>query len=152
VDLYGKYRPALLRKAERMLRSHALAEDVVQTLFVDVLEENVRTHDFPYLFRAVSNRCLNVLRDSKRRNELLLRRVERPTFCTREAESVMALDLLLKLASSLEPEVAEAVAYAHFDEMTQDEIAELMGLSRKTIGKYLSEAQSVLATLAGEGA
>ncbi len=149
MDSYARYRPALLRKAERMLRSRALAEDIVQGLFVDVIEQRVPTQDFPYLFRAVSHRCLNLLRDEQRHRDLLVRRMERGTFCTREADGVMALDLLVKLLGRLEPEVAEAVSYAHLDDMTQDEIAGLMGLSRKTVGKYLSEAGQVLRTLAG---
>jgi RNA polymerase sigma-70 factor (ECF subfamily) len=62
----------------------------------------------------------------------------------------MAMDLLVKLARKLEPEVVEAVTYAHFDDMTQEEIAQLMGLSRKTIGKYLDEAQVTLRELGDE--
>ncbi len=123
---------------------------MVQGLFVHLLEERVSSHAFPYLFRAVSNRCLNLLRDDKRYADLLVRRMERATFCTREADAVMAMDLLVKLARKLEPEVVEAVTYAHFDDMTQEEIAQLMGLSRKTIGKYLDEAQVTLRELGDE--
>ncbi len=150
MEAYARYRPALLRKAQRLLRSRALAEDVVQGLFVNLLEERVSSDAFAYLFRAVSNRCLNILRDDKRHQELLVRRMERATFCTREADSVMAMDMLVKLARKLEPEVVEAVTYAHFDDMTQEEIAQLMGLSRRTIGKYLDEAQVALRELGGE--
>lgn len=146
---YERYRPALRRKAERMLRSRAMAEDLVQSLFVDLLAERIATFDFPYLYRAVANRCLNVLRDDRRRHELLMRRAESPTFCSQEAEAVVTLDLLLKWARSLAPEVLEAASYVYLDEMTQDEAGLLMGLSRKTIGKYLSEAEAVLHRLKG---
>lgn len=150
MDSYARYRPALQRKAERMLRSRALAEDVVQNLFVDVLQERARSVDLPYLFRAVTNRCLNVLRDERRHRDLLARRGAFATFSTREADGALALDVLLKLASQLEPEVVEAMIYAHLDGMTQEEIAQTMDLSRKTVGKYLEVAEQKLRAMMGD--
>jgi len=41
----------------------------------------------------------------------------------------------------------EVLAYRYLDDMTQDEIAELLGLSRKTIGKRLDRIRDTVARL-----
>jgi len=63
----------LLRKAERMLHNCEDAADVVQELFVDLLQRGQTEADLPYLYRAVTNRCLNVLRNADNRARLLAR-------------------------------------------------------------------------------
>ena len=71
MDLYQRYGPALLRKAGRLLGNHADAEDVVQALFVEMLKRGQAVADLAYLYRAVTNRCLNFLRDHANRQRLL---------------------------------------------------------------------------------
>ena len=69
-----RYRGALLRKATRVLRNPDDALDVVQGLFVDLLAAQApdpSVYDLPYLYRAVTNRCLSHLRDEKNRARLL---------------------------------------------------------------------------------
>jgi len=46
-------------------------------------------------------------------------------------------DLLDKLVDVLDGKSREILIYRFFDDMTQDEIADLTGYSRKTIGKKL---------------
>ena len=60
---YRTFGPALIRKAERILRNREDAVDVVHALFVDLLSKPPDAMDLPYLYRAVTNRCLNVVRD-----------------------------------------------------------------------------------------
>ena len=70
---YRAYGPALVRKAERILRSREDAIDVVHALFADLLPKWTADVDLPYLYRAVTNRCLNVVRDRGTRARLLER-------------------------------------------------------------------------------
>ena len=70
---YRAYGPALVRKAERILRSREDAVDVVHALFVDLIPRWSRDVDLPYLYRAVTNRCLNFVRDESNRARLLER-------------------------------------------------------------------------------
>jgi RNA polymerase sigma-70 factor (ECF subfamily) len=67
MELYQRYGPALLRKAARLLGNEADAQDVVQGLFVEMLRRRDMDRDLPYLYRSVTNRCLNFLRDSGNR-------------------------------------------------------------------------------------
>src|SRR4051812_40255445 len=100
MDAYTRYGPALVRKARRILRNPDDAMDVVQSLFLDLLEKNQLELDLPYLYRAVTNRCISLLRNGANRARLLelqspvLRGLER----IRCDEQVIGLDLMTKLS------------------------------------------------------
>ncbi len=55
MEIYRRYGPALVRKAQRLLGSDADARDVVQTLFVDLFAAGRSEVDLPYLYRAVTH-------------------------------------------------------------------------------------------------
>ncbi len=151
MDAYARYGRALLRKAERMLRSAADAQDVVQALFVDLLQRGEPAPDLPYLYRAVTNRCLSFLRDETNRARLLEAHDEalRGPPRTRCDERAIDMDLLLKLTRALDGPALEIMCCRFFDDMTQEEIAALLGLSRKTVGKRLDEVRDAVARLGG---
>ena len=73
MDIYRRYGPALLRKCERMLGNRDDAEDIVQGLFVDLLKRDQGEESLAYLYRAATNRCLNLMRNRKKRQALLER-------------------------------------------------------------------------------
>jgi RNA polymerase sigma-70 factor (ECF subfamily) len=151
MESYQRYGPALLRKAERVLQSREDARDVVQALFVDLLErgDDANANDLSYLYRAVTNRCLNVIRDRNNRTRLLARQdavLRGPVRTSCEARAV-DLDLLCKLASELDPESCEILVYRFVDDMGLEEIAQLTGKSRKTIGKRLDRVRNAVLRL-----
>jgi RNA polymerase sigma-70 factor (ECF subfamily) len=152
MQAYLRYAPALLRKAERILQSRADAQDVVQGVFVEILQIPTPREDFSYLYRAVTNRCLNMLRDRATRARLLrehdglLRGPER-TSC--EARSI-DLQLLGRLVADLDAAHAEVLIGHYFDDMSQEELAELLGVSRKTIGVRLARIRALVSELVGQ--
>jgi len=152
MDAYRTYAPALLRKAERILQNSDDAQDVVHTLFVELLQQRDPRTDLPYLYRAVTNRCINMLRDRASRARLLRQHdglLRGPVRTTCEQRSI-DLELLGQLAQSLDREAAEIVVYRYLDDMSQEEIAELLGLSRKTIGQRLAKIRDAVQQLAAE--
>ncbi|HVK86663.1 MAG TPA: sigma-70 family RNA polymerase sigma factor [Kofleriaceae bacterium] len=136
---YRAYGPALVRKAERMLRNREDAVDVVHALFVDLIPTWSRDVDLAYLYRAVTNRCLNVVRDRTTRARLLEReqRAAAPVGRVRLEDQVVGVALLAALAERLDEGHLQVLVARFVDDMTQEEIAEHLGLSRKTIGKRL---------------
>ena len=150
MDLYQRHGRALLRKAERILQSKHDAQDMVHALFVDLLQKGEEP-ELPYLYRAITNRCLGFLRDESNRARLLEAHDDalRGPVRTRCDEHVIGMDMLVKLAASLDERTLEIVFYRYFDDLTQEEIAVLLGLSRKTIGKKLDDVQAIVASLAG---
>lgn len=149
MDTYQRYGPALLRKAGRLLGNAQDAEDVVQGLFVDLIRRGEDRGDLAYLYRAVTNRCLNFLRDHGNRQRLLEKQDEalRGPVRTRCDEEVVGVDLVCKLIDRLDEKCGEVLVYRYFDDLTQDEIAQLQDTSRKTVGHRLARIREVVAAL-----
>ena len=122
-----------------MLRNREDAVDVVHALFVDLIPTWSRVVDLAYLYRAVTNRCLNVVRDRATRARLLDReqRAAAPVGRVRLEDQVVGVALLAALADRLDEGHLQVLVARFVDDMTQEEIAEHLGLSRKTIGKRL---------------
>jgi RNA polymerase sigma factor (sigma-70 family) len=146
---YRTYGPALVRKAERILRSREDAVDVVHALFVDVIPRWNSDVNLPYLYRAVTNRCLNILRDRDTRTRLLEREhtAAAPVARVRLDDSVLGLRLLAGLVDRLDAAHLEVLVCRFVDDMTQDEIAAHLGVSRKTIGKRLDRIRDEVLAL-----
>ncbi len=158
MEAYARYGPALLRKARRMLGNPADAEDVVQSLFVELMQRGDGgrgASDLPYLFRALTTRCLNHIRDGGNRARLLARQEPalRGLARTRCDEEVIGVDLLLKVVDHLDDVAcAEVLVYRYVDDLTQDEIADLQSVSRKTVGARLARVRASVRALVGEPA
>ena len=153
MEAYQRYGPALLRKCQRMLQSRHDAEDVVQGLFVDMLSKGKQPEDLPYLYRAVTNRCINFLKYRENRRRLLERHDDalRGTVRTRCDDTVIGVDLLAKLMDRLDKKSLEILIYRYFDDMSQEEIAELIGTSRKTVGKRIKKIKEQVRLLLKNG-
>lgn len=151
MDLYQRHGRALLRKAARILQSSSDAQDMVHALFVDLLQKGEEP-DLPYLYRAITNRCLAFVRDESNRARLLEAHDDalRGPVRTRCDDHVMGMDMLVKLAAAVDEATLEIVFYRFFDDLTQEEIAVQCGLSRKTVGKKLDEVRAIVRSLAGE--
>jgi RNA polymerase sigma factor (sigma-70 family) len=146
---YRTYGPALIRKAERILRNREDAIDVVHALFCDLLAKPPIAMDLPYLYRAVTNRCLNQVRDRGNRERLLAREPPAPMARVRCDDQVIGLQLLARLGDRLDEAHMEVLVCRFVDDMTQDEIAEHLGTSRKTIGKRLARIRDEVLALQG---
>jgi RNA polymerase sigma-70 factor (ECF subfamily) len=147
--------PALVRKAERLLRSREDAVDVVHAVFADLIPTWTPAVNLPYLYRAVTNRCLNLVRDRGTRARLLAREptAAAPVGRVRLDDEVVGLGLIAALAEQLDDAHLQVLVCRFVDDMTQDEIAAHLGVSRKTIGKRLDRIRDAVTALrAGEDA
>ncbi|HVH46750.1 MAG TPA: sigma-70 family RNA polymerase sigma factor [Labilithrix sp.] len=149
MEPYARYRGALLRKAQRLLGNRADAQDVVQSLFVDLYAKG-EAPELPYLYRAVTNRCLSLLRDESNRTRLLEAHDDlfRGPVRTRCDDRVIDLDMLMKLAQSLDERHLQVLCYRYFDDMSHEEVASMIGLSRKTVQKIVDDIHRTVTELA----
>jgi RNA polymerase sigma factor (sigma-70 family) len=145
---YRTFGPALIRKAERILRNRDDAVDVVHGLFCDLLDTRTPM-DLPYLYRAVTNRCLNAIRDRATRERLLAKEspAASPAPRVRCDDQVIGLQLLARLAERLDAAHMEVLVCRFVDDMTQEEIAEHLDTSRKTVGKRLERIRDAVKEL-----
>ncbi|HEX7702117.1 MAG TPA: sigma-70 family RNA polymerase sigma factor [Kofleriaceae bacterium] len=146
---YRAHGPALVRKAERMLRSREDAIDVVHALFTDLIPRWNKSVDLPYLYRAVTNRCCNVLRDRGTRARLLEREQQTaaPVGRVRLDDQVVGVGLIAALAEQLDEAHMQVLVARFVDDMTQDEMSDHLGVSRKTIGKRLDRIREAIIAL-----
>jgi RNA polymerase sigma-70 factor (ECF subfamily) len=137
LELYSEYGGLVYRRCLRLLRDEEAARSGVQEVFVRVmsrLEKEEKVHSAArYLFRVATNYCLHVLRERKRLVEAFS--WEQTAGNAREDPAeVVERRLALEQALSSLSQRERLVAHLHFGEgMTQAEVAEIAGLSRKTV-------------------
>jgi len=110
--------------------------------------------DLPYLYRAITNRCLNAIRDRNTRTRLLAReqQITAPVGRVTLEDEVVGLRLIATLADRLDESHLEVLVCRFIDDMTQEEIAAHLRLSRKTIGKRLDKIRDEVLALQKERA
>jgi RNA polymerase sigma-70 factor (ECF subfamily) len=148
--LYRGYRNKVLKRARQLLRNEEAAEDATQEVFLRLMDDKERAllHPEPlaWLYRVTTNLCLNRLRDEKRRTSLIAQNAPRNDQHGIDAEVHTAVVEILRNVPS---DLQEIAIYYHADGMTCEEIAALVGVSRRTVGNRLVEFQSVAAGVVG---
>jgi RNA polymerase sigma-70 factor, ECF subfamily len=143
-ELYAKYSRVVYRRARELLRDDDAAKDIVQDVFIKVMNAGARVPREPtptaWLYRVTTNLCLNRLRD-KRRQGVLLAANYVPATEDRAAGDARAT--LTSVLQHVPEELHDIAVYFFVDEMTYDEIARLTGASRRTIGNRLSTFREV---------
>ncbi len=153
--LYRKYGALVHRRAVAILGDAHDGHDVVQEVFVNVLRApgafRAEASPVTYLYNAATNVCLRRLRDGKRRGVLLERHVskEEPRTDGSRAEDALTLAAMLREV----PEDLREIAVLYFvDEMSQDEIADRLGVARRTVGNRLDAFREAARKAAGDNA
>lgn len=138
-QLYRSHGPAVLRRARQLLESEEEARDVLQDVFASLLRRpeqfQGRSSPMTFLYRMTTNSALGRLR--RRRTQGRLLREHHAGARERYGSGPEALVQLRGWLASLPDELAQVAVYYHVDEMTQDEIAVVMGCSRQWVGKLL---------------
>jgi RNA polymerase sigma-70 factor (ECF subfamily) len=148
-SLYEGYSRNVFGRARALLGTDEAAKDAMQEVFLRVLHGDGRVlneaEPMAWLYRVTTNLCLNKLRDEKRRAELLAQNPANDVD-QRSAELRATVGNILRRVPL---ELQEIAVYYHVDEMTRDEIADLTGVSRRTIGNRLVAFQTVVGTVVG---
>jgi RNA polymerase sigma factor (sigma-70 family) len=123
--------------------------DIVQTLFVDLISRPPPSLDLAYLYTAVTNRCLNLIRNQSVRSRLLEGHAKDMCGSGRTVlgESLLTLELVAKLVGKLDQKSAEIVVYHFIDDLNQSEVAEQLGISRRAVVKRLVKIRELARAL-----
>jgi len=137
--LYRAHGHVVLRRARQLMGDEQEALDVLQDVFTSLVRRpeqfQGRSSFTTWLYSATTHRCLNQLRNRKTRQRLLDQRPPADAAPARAEDLAQARQVLARLPDRL----AQVAVYTYFDEMTQDEIAEVLGCSRRQVGKLLQK-------------
>lgn len=138
--LFELHGPMVYGRARRLLGSHEDAQEATQEVFVRVITGAGRMPPpgelIAWLSRITTNYCLNKLRDASRRRQLL----DTQRGPEGEGPSSAGPDLLAQaraLLADADERQAQAAVYVYIDGMSHDEAAEMLGVSRRTVGNLL---------------
>ncbi|MCC6750224.1 MAG: sigma-70 family RNA polymerase sigma factor [Deltaproteobacteria bacterium] len=143
-EVYRQCAPLIYRRSLRLLGSQDEALDAVQDIF-ERLQGTLATFRgeaelMTWIYRVTTNHCLNQLRARRVRS----RAHERlGTEAPRDggeggARAVEARDLLVQLLERCDARLVQIAYHYYVDEMTQPEIAEVVGISDRGVRKALS--------------
>ena len=143
--LYRQHGPAVLRRARQILQDDEEARDALQEIFLSLANRPTfeqRSGTTSWFYIRTTHYCLNRLRDNKNRARLRLQRAEQLPMSAppRGDNVVLARDVLAHLPQ----ELAEVAIYYYCDEMTRDEIAELLACSRRHVGHLLERLHNTM--------
>lgn len=139
--LYARYSRSVRRRAASMLSDRDAAKDVTQEVFLRALgaraDFTAAQSALTWLNRIATNLCLNRLRDTRRRRNIL---EQVTSFEESSTGPVGDVALTLKtLLTKVPPELKEIAVYYYVDQMSQEEIAAMLALPRRTVGHRLGQ-------------
>jgi RNA polymerase sigma factor (sigma-70 family) len=141
--IYREHGHVVLRRAGRILGNDTDAREVLQEIFLSLLDRpdqfDRRSAVTTFLYAMTTNACLNRLRNQRRRAGLLAREA-RPQEEAAAGEGGATLDAA-RLLADLPERLAQVAVHYFIDEMTHDEIAEVLGVSRRQVGNLVARVQ-----------
>lgn len=142
--LHAKYGQAIFAHCKRLLGSSAAGEDAVQEVFVRVLRQTdsvpTAAELRPWLFRIATNYCLNELRNRRVRTRGPFNLV---TALPNSLENcLLARGQLAQLFERLPPRVRDVARLTYLEGMLQQEVADALGISRRTVVSCLSQMRA----------
>lgn len=150
-DLYQRYTPVLYPFVKSLCNDDALCEDIVQEIFIKVWENradaiNIK-HIKSYLFKAAKNRFLNELRKQKKERNLAdTRTYNEIDPLTPEIQLTFKEGMRLgeEALSKLSPKRKLIVEMSTREELSLDEIASRVGISKNVVKKLLYQGLAML--------
>ncbi len=150
-EIYQKYASRMLTYALQILKEKEVCEDIIQNIFIDFWskrETNTVENLEGYLFRAVKFQIFKYFRDTKFSNEDLTRLnlVEVSVSASKVLE-YQDLELAIKNSvDQLPSRCKEIFELSRFEHKTNQEIADLLGVSLQAVKNQISKALSAIRT------
>jgi RNA polymerase sigma-70 factor (ECF subfamily) len=150
--LFKYYYPGLVVFATNIVVNTDEAEEIVQDFFVRIWENrSALKTDNPlknYLFTSVKNRSINFLKSAQVKKSVideLKRQMETEIRYSPDIYTATELQQQLKNAfKKLPPRTAEIFTLSRFKGFSNDEIAESLGISKRTVETQVSNALKII--------
>lgn len=150
-QVFKKYYRALSLKAFLLLDDEMEAEDLVQNLFVDMWQrshyQSINSSLKAYLFRAVHNQCLMVLRKrktSQRQLHVYTQSLDENPVETEELPNRAQQQQIQTVFNELPTQRQKAFKLVYLDNKKYQEAADEMGVSINSVKTHLKLAVKIL--------
>ena len=156
--LFRQYYPLLCRIAYGYVREHAVVEEMVNNVFIKFWNNrsNIEIHRSlkDYLFKSTQNMCIDYLRSYQKHRQRTSYIDEHKIVCATLADlSENPLDYIIN--HETEQRITEAIdelperyrltfKLSRLDELSYDEIANIMSISKNTVKSNLRDAMAIL--------
>ncbi|NVJ03213.1 sigma-70 family RNA polymerase sigma factor [Myxococcus sp. AM009] len=135
MELYQAYGPLIYAKCRKILADDAAAEDASQETFIRAYThlDKVKSSSeaLPWIYRIATHYCLNELRNGKQKAEPVGELPDSPG--AHAEETFGSRDFLIRLMERV-PESVRVVAWLHHMEgLNQVQVAQVLGVSRRTV-------------------
>lgn len=151
IALHRQYGGLVRRRAQMLLGSQDAAEDAAQEVFMRVIKhvDTFRSEASPvtWLYRITTNHCLDELRKRARRGVTSLTPELEQTLTQKSSSAeqrAASKQLLNQLMQSSDRTSVQILLHRYLDDMTQEEIAKMMGINRKTVWNKLDRLRKQL--------
>ncbi len=146
-ELYFQHHPRVIRVAYYIIKDKYLSEDIAQEVFLKLWNKtDLNTIDSieGYLVQMTKNVAFDFIESSKRESDKLIglrdhqiSMDDQPTAGTQHEELRKSLE---KAVSQLSPQCRLIFSLSRFEGLTNEEIAEYLGISKRTVETQISAA------------
>lgn len=156
-QLYEQIAPVVYRRSLALLSDREEALDAVHDVFLVVCEkvDTFRGDSdlLTWVYRIATNHCLNRLRARRSRARALQQYERRPASSASPGAGRVSVDphaqlerrqLIERLLARFDNRKIQIVVHSYYDEMTQREIATLLGISERAVRKALKRVSDRL--------
>jgi RNA polymerase sigma-70 factor (ECF subfamily) len=138
--LYREHGAVVYRRCLRLLKNADAARDATQEVFMKLVRNLDRLEDrpelLPWLYRVATNHCLNVLRNRARRGETS-DAAQYELHANVTPDTLPERHLARQILSRFDEETGAIAVGVLVDGMEQEELAQTLGISRRTVARKL---------------
>ncbi len=136
-DLYSKFSPAIYAHCRRFLQSPAAARDATQEAFVRVIARGVvlprEEEALRYLYRVSTNVCLNLLREHNVHSRAVPTLAANAAHVSSAEAGLADREFVLAVMEKCGEGGAQVAIMHYLDGMSQVEVADVLGITRRTV-------------------
>ncbi len=145
-DIYRRYAPLIHRRCLRLLGDPDDALDALHDIFLTV-DAKIGTFRgdselMTWIYRVATNHCLNRVRQRTTRLRLLAREAAVDPLPGASPDPIDVRRAIERLLATFSPRDVQMLIHRFGDEMTQLEIAEVLGVSERTVRDRLKKLEA----------
>ncbi len=145
---FKEHYASLLLYAIKWVKDEDIAKDMVQAVFINLLEKSEKTKilDYrAYLFQSVRNQCINYIKKSKGKSDHLEESdIKSYGYFNDPIEEAEFESYVFTLIDKLPPATKNIFKLNRFEGLNNQEIADKLNISKRTVELQISNALKLL--------